>query len=723
MSIQKIVIDQKRYGWVSGGCFILEGWKVVDPEDETEFKVIDETGAAIPAKYEALARPDVVHRYPQYASWQDKLGFRITVSEIESFFAGHQKLMIFLHSGGQKRKIFDKTSEDMQKEYHDTSIRYFFDVCGCLDGVIKLQGWIVDATRECFPQITYEDGTMLFIQPERTVRRDLVDALGLDRERYEEHTWGFSFSMPVEEFQGAVLVFRMKNSYTEKTLRFSLRRLKWMSTRAGRFQATLTRLTPGRIKTEIQESGVRGLVSHILHAGMVSDVRYENWRKQHQASKAQLRQQRKTRFPYEPVFSFVIPLYNTPEQYLKELLDSILSQTYQRFEICLADGSTKPETGELIRKLYGGDDRVRLSKLEKNGGISENTNAAIHMAKGEFLVFADHDDFLEPDALYEMVRLLNERRDLDIIYTDEDLTDETSVHFSSPRFKPDFNPDFLCSINYICHLTMVRKSLAYEAGLLRKECDGAQDHDFLLRCIEKTSRVAHIPKILYHWRAYSGSTAGNQDSKQYAIDAGKLAVTEHFARLGYQANVEYTGIFILYRFMLQLKKEPLVTILIPNKDMTDTLDNCIQSILTKTDYLNYEILIVENNSEEAVTFDYYENIQREHENIHVVTYEGGFNYSAINNLGVRHARGEYILFLNNDTEVISPFWIREMLGFCQRENTAAVGAKLYYPDGQVQHAGVVIGLGNFAGHVLSFASGHEDGYFGRLRAIPDISAV
>ena len=376
-----------------------------------------------------------------------------------------------------------------------------------------------------------------------------------------------------------------------------------------------------------------------------------------------------------------------------------------------------------MKKFYGNDPRIRLKHLKLNAGISENTNEAIRMATGEFLMFADHDDFLEPDALYEMVRALNENRELDLIYTDEDLCDEKGERFFAPRMKPDFNPDFLRSINYICHLVLVRKSLAEEVGLLRKQCYGAQDYDFLLRCIEKTDRVYHIPKVLYHWRVSETSTAGNQDSKTYAIDAGKLALTEHYARLGYEAEVEYTGIFIMYRMRLKLKSQPLVTILIPNKDQAETLANCLSSIYEKTDYPYFEILVVENNSEKEETFAYYEKMKQEHENFHVVTYQGGFNYSAINNFGVRHAKGEYLLFLNNDTEVISPFWIREMLGFCQREDTAAVGAKLFYPDGLVQHCGVVVGIANYAGHVQNFKTRRDNGYFGRLRAVQDISAV
>lgn len=724
MSIQKIKIDQETFGWEPGGTFILRGWKVTSPGETAIFQVLDESGAPIEAECLSLPRPDVVSLHPEYAPMQAELGFQITVPDIERFFEEHQKLTVTLCVGGTSRVLCARSAEKLKKAYYDASIQYFLDVCGCIDHVITIRGWIVDKTGECFPQITDETGTPLPVQPKRFIRPDLVDALHLNPDFYQERSWGFSFTMPEEEFHGSALFIRMQNPYTDKSIRLSTQRLTWMGTSAGRCLLLLTRFSPGRIWDEIRRKEPKGFLTHLRNASTLADVPYESWRKQHPLGHSELRQQRKEHFPYEPLLSIVIPLYNTPERYLRELLDSILAQTYSHFEVCLADGSTQPEPAALIRKRYARDSRIRLLRLEKNDGISENTNAAIRMAKGEFLVFSDHDDLLEPNALYELVRCLNENRTLDLIYTDEDLIDEKSKHFSSPRFKPDFNPDFLRSINYICHLTMVRTSLAFDVGLLRKKCDGAQDHDFFLRCIEKTDRVGHIPKVLYHWRAYSGSTAGNQDSKQYAIDAGKLALTEHFARLGYEAEVEYTDIFIMYRMRLKVKAPlPLVSIIIPNKDHRELLDACVQSIFAKTDYCDYEVLIVENNSEEPETFAYYEKMKREHENFRVVTWEGGFNYSAINNFGVRHANGEYLVFLNNDTEVISPFWIREMLGFCQRENTAAVGAKLYYADGQVQHAGVVIGIGGFAGHVHPFTSRADIGYLGRLKAVQDISAV
>ncbi len=723
MSIQKVVVEQKSFGWVPGGAFILKGWAALNSGETAAFQVLDESGAAVAADYSVDPRPDIVRRYPAFAVQEATLGFHVTVPDIERCFDEHEKLTVILTSGGQSRTLFSGTTARLKRKYYDSSIRYFLDVCEYIGETITIKGWIVDITGECFPLATDKNGTPLPVQPVRSIRKDLVDILGLDLDFYEKRSWGFSFCMPGSELPGSHLLLQMKNPYTEKTLDFTLPKLSFLATRPGKLLATAARQNPEKIRTDLRTYGLKGYFKHAKSAHFFTDIRYESWLAQHQAGKAELHRQRSTHFAYEPLFSFVIPLYNTRERYLKELLDSILAQTYPKFEVCLADGSTKADTGAFVKNVYRQEPRIRLLSLEENRGISENTNAAIRMAAGEFLVFSDHDDFLEPDALYEIVRLLNEDRNLDVIYTDEDLTDETSKHFNSPRFKPDFNPDFLRSINYICHLTMVRKSVAERAGLLRKESDGAQDYDFLLRVMEQTDRFAHIPRILYHWRASNESTAGNQDSKQYAVDAGLAALREHCERIGWQADADYTGIFIIYKVRLRLTQSPLVTILIPNKDHTDLLDTCVQSIFEKTDYTNYEILIVENNSEETATFNYYEKMQKEHEHFRVITYKGGFNYSAINNFGVRHAHGEYILFLNNDTEVISPFWIREMLGFCQRENTAAVGAKLYYADGEIQHGGVIVGIGNFAGHAFPSTPGHENGYMGRLQAVQDISAV
>ena len=722
MSIQKVVVDREEYQWVPGGSLTVQGWKAVEGE-KAAIEVLDDKGEPVKTEVTFFLRPDVVKRYPAYAVQADDLGFRVKLDDLENFIKAGKGIKILLKAGNEEKTLLERDAAELEKGWKAASIQYYVDFCGLEDRRITIRGWMLDLTGENDLSVTDENGNEVPGVLNRSLRPDVAENLGLEGRVPENTESGFVFSCPRSEFQGKKLVFHMKNTLVEKCYEISMKKIDFQYSKAGRLKKAIGRGKLAENQEILKKRGITGLLDHVKDNYFTDEEQYQRWLKKKRPSAWELHRQSKRTFDYEPLISIVIPLYNTPQEYLRKLLQSITAQSYGKFELCLADGSTKKGPAAFVKKFYGNDPRIRLKHLKLNAGISENTNEAIRMATGEFLMFADHDDFLEPDALYEMVRALNENRELDLIYTDEDLCDEKGECFFAPRMKPDFNPDFLRSINYICHLVLVRKSLAEEVGLLRKQCDGAQDYDFLLRCIEKTDRVYHIPKVLYHWRVSETSTAGNQDSKTYAIDAGKLALTEHYARLGYEAEVEYTGIFIMYRMRLKLKSQPLVTILIPNKDQVETLANCLSSIYEKTDYPYFEILVVENNSEKEETFAYYEKMKQEHENFHVVTYQGGFNYSAINNFGVRHAKGEYLLFLNNDTEVISPFWIREMLGFCQREDTAAVGAKLFYPDGLVQHCGVVVGIANYAGHVQNFKTRRDNGYFGRLRAVQDISAV
>ena len=722
MSIQKVVVDREEYQWVPGGSLTVQGWKAVEGE-KAAIEVLDDKGEPVKTEVTFFLRPDVVKRYPAYAVQADELGFRVKLDDLENFIKAGKGIKILLKAGNEEKTLLERDAAELEKGWKAASIQYYVDFCGLEDRRITIRGWMLDLTGENDLSVTDENGNEVPGVLNRSLRPDVAENLGLEGRVPENTESGFVFSCPRSEFQGKKLVFHMKNTLVEKCYEISMKKIDFQYSKAGRLKKAIGRGKLAENKEILKKRGITGLLDHVKDNYFTDEEQYQRWLKKKRPSAWELHRQSKRTFDYEPLISIVIPLYNTPQEYLRKLLQSITAQSYGKFELCLADGSTKKGPAAFVKKFYGNDPRIRLKHLKLNAGISENTNEAIRMATGEFLMFADHDDFLEPDALYEMVRALNENRELDLIYTDEDLCDEKGECFFAPRMKPDFNPDFLRSINYICHLVLVRKSLAEEVGLLRKQCDGAQDYDFLLRCIEKTDRVYHIPKVLYHWRVSETSTAGNQDSKTYAIDAGKLALTEHYARLGYEAEVEYTGIFIMYRMRLKLKSQPLVTILIPNKDQVETLANCLSSIYEKTDYPYFEILVVENNSEKEETFAYYEKMKQEHENFHVVTYQGGFNYSAINNFGVRHAKGEYLLFLNNDTEVISPFWIREMLGCCQREDTAAVGAKLFYPDGLVQHCGVVVGIANYAGHVQNFKTRRDNGYFGRLRAVQDISAV
>lgn len=451
---------------------------------------------------------------------------------------------------------------------------------------------------------------------------------------------------------------------------------------------------------------------------------YDTWLRIMRVSRQELFAQRKTKFSYAPKFSVVVPLYHTPAKFLKDLVRSMMYQSYANWELCLVNAS--PEDVHLTSLLENWamrDKRIRVIRLEKNLGIAQNTNAGIAASTGEFIAFLDHDDFLEPDALFCYADALNKDKTIDVFYSDEDKTDEYAAHYFYPHFKSDFNIDLLHANNYMCHFLAVRKSLVDTVGGLNEKFDGAQDYDFVLRLTENTKKIYHCPRILYHWRCSNQSTAANQGNKMYAIHAGKAALNAHYKRIGWNARAQEGAVDGWYQTKFTLKEEPLVSILIPNKDHTDDLDVCLNSFFERADYQNYEFIIIENNSVLPETFAYYEKIEKEHDNVKVVYWEAGFNYSAINNFGFKFAKGDYIMLLNNDVELITPDIFQSMLGFCMRPEVGIVGAKPLYNDHTVQHAGVLVGAGGLADHV--FKGIHEDdpGYMGRAISSQDVSAV
>lgn len=451
---------------------------------------------------------------------------------------------------------------------------------------------------------------------------------------------------------------------------------------------------------------------------------YDTWLRIMRVSRQELFAQRKTKFSYAPKFSVVVPLYHTPAKFLKDLVRSMMYQSYANWELCLVNAS--PEDVHLTSLLENWamrDKRIRVIRLEKNLGIAQNTNAGIAASTGEFIAFLDHDDFLEPDALFCYADALNKDKTIDVFYSDEDKTDEYAAHYFYPHFKSDFNIDLLHANNYMCHFLAVRKSLVDTVGGLNEKFDGAQDYDFVLRLTENTKKIYHCPRILYHWRCSNQSTAANQGNKMYAIHAGKAALNAHYKRIGWNARAQEGAVDGWYQTKFTLKEEPLVSILIPNKDHTDDLDVCLNSFFERADYQNYEFIIIENNSVLPETFAYYEKIEKEHDNVKVVYWEAGFNYSTINNFGFKFAKGDYIMLLNNDVELITPDIFQSMLGFCMRPEVGIVGAKLLYNDHTVQHAGVLVGAGGLADHV--FKGIHEDdpGYMGRAISSQDVSAV
>jgi len=453
------------------------------------------------------------------------------------------------------------------------------------------------------------------------------------------------------------------------------------------------------------------------------NISYKKWRRLNNINNTELEEQRKVSFDYEPLFSFVIPLYKTPEKFLYELIESIKSQTYSNWEICFSDGSGENSPLlSILDELEAKNDNIRTFYNGKQMKIADNTNAAIEISKGDFIVFMDHDDTIEPNALFECVNIINKEKDIDFIYTDEDKVNEFGTKYFDPNFKPDFSINLLRSMNYICHMVVVKKELLEKAGKLDNIYDGAQDYDFVFRCIENAKKIHHIPQILYHWRTHLESTSYNPANKMYAFEAGKKAIEANYKRVGINAEVNFGKTNGLYNTTLKLGFSPLVSIIIPNKDHINDLKKCIDSIEESSTYKNLEYIIIENNSIEKETFKYYETL-KSNAKIKVEKYDGDFNFSKIINFGVKHSKGDYLLILNNDTELIAKESIEQMLAYCMLDDVGIVGARLLYPDDTIQHAGVIIGLGGIAGHAFVGLKSKYRGYISRAISIQDYSAV
>ena len=443
-------------------------------------------------------------------------------------------------------------------------------------------------------------------------------------------------------------------------------------------------------------------------------------------SKKELNFQREFKFEVSPKVSVLVPLYNTPKNFLTEMIDSVVSQTYSNWELCLADGSNAAysEVSEICKSYAKKDSRVVYKKLEKNLGISENTNACIKISTGDYIALFDHDDVLHISALFEMVKAVNEQGS-DFVYTDEMTFEGKLKNFVSLHFKPDFALDNLRANNYICHFSMFKRTLLDKAGMFNPEFDGSQDFDMILRLTEQANIITHIPKILYYWRSHPGSVASDINSKVYAIEAGKKAVAAHLNRCGLSAKVESSIAFpAIYRIKYEIIGNPLVSIIISNMNSYDMLRKCINSILYKSTYTNYEIIVVETGSNSKDIFQYYESLKSNNK-IKVINYKGEFSYSSINNYGIEHANGEQLLFLHNDTEVIEPQWIEELLMYSQRTDVGAVGAKLYFSNNTIQHAGIILGIGDYGIAKCSHykVAKEKFGYMGKLYYAHNVSAV
>lgn len=435
-----------------------------------------------------------------------------------------------------------------------------------------------------------------------------------------------------------------------------------------------------------------------------------------------------TQFSRDITFSILVPLYNTPKKFLTEMIDSVREQTYGKWELCLADGSDAEHAyvGEICRRYAAEDKRVIYRKLQRNEGISGNTNECFRMATGEYIALFDHDDILHPSVLFAYMKAICEQ-DADYIYCDEATFKNGNIdRMITLHFKPDYAIDNLRANNYICHFSAFSRHLLEGTELFRSQYDGSQDHDMILRLTTRAKHVVHVPKLLYYWRSHKASVASDISAKLYCIESARGAVADHLRTCGMDHfEITSTRAFeTIFRIRYQLTAYPKISILIANKDHYEDLSRCVSSILEKSSYENYEIIIVENNSNTREIRAYYEEIGQ-HPRVKIVTYEGVFNYSRINNYGASFAEGEFLLLLNNDTQVITVNWMEEMLMYGQRSDVGAVGAKLYYEDKTIQHAGIVLGLGahRTAGHTHYKVNIENVGYMGRLCYAQDVSAV
>lgn len=428
----------------------------------------------------------------------------------------------------------------------------------------------------------------------------------------------------------------------------------------------------------------------------------KTWLKENKLTKETLEKQRKTVFEKMPLISILVPAYKPPMDFFDKMVESVLNQSYENWQLVIADGSPDDVLKEHMAKYADEKRIVYVSRQdEEDRGISANTNEAARHADGEYFGFMDHDDLLSLDALYEMVKAINEK-DYDLLYSDEDKVRwvETSQNaaggfeeFDDLTFKPDFSIDYLRTCNYINHFTVAKKELFESLGGLRSDFDGSQDYDFLLRAVEKVdwNKIKHIPKILYHWRRHEGSTAGEAGQKNWAVIAGQRALMDHFQREGLKARLSETPFLGRYDVEYLLDEEPLVSIIIPNKDHIEDLERLLEGLEHRNTYSNYEVLIVENNSEKSSTFEFYKKAEKEYRNVRVLYWDDKFNYSAINNFAAKQAKGELLLLLNNDTDIIDENFLKAMASNAIRKEVGAVGIKLLYANDTIQHGGVILG--------------------------------
>lgn len=598
------------------------------------------------------------------------------------------------------------------------------DIEMCIDRVeetadtVYIQGWAVSRSQK-YLEYAVEDGhgkQLCIVQEERLGRRDVNALFGITDPTYLS---GFCIQCRYEKKGKRERCYEVivKDQNTAVSMKVRPQELRLRHSRVGRKLLAMTGRGPehGVAYRTPYEMGLFGETRKFRE----EEQRYDSYREATQLTQAEAKQQRMHTFAWQPCISIVCGIQNPERELLKEMLLSVLRQTYSNWELCLVDGSGSDEIEKYLKKLCEGEKRVHYTRTSNEVCQADALGRAMQQAKGEYLWMQQQEDLLEPDALYQLVEKLQEEKK-DLIYTDSDTVDRGETLFHDPLFKPQYSLYLLRSMNYIGRSFALKKELADSVGVPDCKYKGAEDYDYVLRCCEKAENIGHIPKVLWHQRAAKEST---QESVAQSWDAGKEALQQHYHRCGVDASVCWGELTCTYETSWQIAETPLVSILIPNMDHSEDLEKCVDSVVQRTEYQNFEILIIENNSKEKATFACYERLQKKYSKVQVITWEEEFNYSAINNFAVSKAKGDYLLFLNNDTEVINGSWLNKMLGICQQPGVGVVGAKLFYPDDTIQHAGVILGLNQIAGHLFVGQPKMDAGYMGKASVMQNLSAV
>lgn len=707
-----LVIDKMEIIPQNNGSnsLILWGWAIDEQSEEHETFHLYVNGQKVPFRVRRTPRTDVARWYPQAAD-NGHLGFVIRAEVDSSDFR-----TVALQVNDHEPKVLEGSyiADAWNKEGFVCSFDFYHEK----PGWISAGGWIYCTDPEKVTLRVLDAGG----NPVEKAKVAMGTRFDVERSYFvkQERIAGFSVSLKMNPLPSMPLSLEICNDHH-----------RWVvpiEKASGRTPSQLFKLLkPSKIRRGLQYMRVNGLKPLLSRLTFHSspdradfNAEYNKWFLAHRTSPAVLEAQRAHVFEKQPLISLIVAAYNTPVDLLEKMIDSVRQQTYANWQLCIADGSTNDAVENWLKAHP--DEKISWVRLGENKGISANMNAAAELAKGDYISLYDHDDFLEPDCLFEVVRALNEH-DYGFVYTDEDKYDDATGRYVGPNFKPDFSPALLQSTNYICHFLTVRKDIYDKVGPLRSEFDGAQDFDLVLRLMDEVdpADIHHIPKILYHWRMHEGSTALNADSKKWAYTAGERALEDWLMRNGLPGEIVETGIPGHYHIRFAIQGDPMVSIIIPNKDHANDLRICIDSIMRRMNYRSFEVIVVENNSVEEATFQEYASLQKEYDNLRVIEWKHPFNYSAINNFAVGEAKGDYFLFLNNDTEMINEWLLDEMVGQAQRDGVGAVGAKLYFEDGTVQHNGVIIGHSGIAGHALIGQTDASINY--RIRTTYDVSAA